>query len=343
MLGKNKISIVLIVMISLTIVPTVVFGGQAEVALMKAIQEGKIDIATSILDQFSPNLDHPVEYHWGTTAVWGKQNVRIMTPLIFACSQRQWEIAKLLVDRGASPNQKNSHGAFGTLYEAVSSGNLEMAKYFIDKGVDVNSKYTETYQAFSNYKDQKEFGLADYKWNSDAPYSLWKLLLANKLDVSQPGLLADMLTHGRNMRNGQKSQVKTVKLMLDHGAGVNSVTSTKYSGKRTPLHVAIYTGKYDVAVLLMQHGANVNATRKNGDTPFHVLCRKNRVKRMKDKKGENTLLTCAKQMIEKGADLNLTTKNGKTPLELAIETRNDPLKVLLRESGAPDTPNTIGR
>ena len=93
----------------------------------------------------------------------------------------------------------------------------------------------------------------------------------------------------------------------------------------------------------MQHGANVNATRKNGDTPFHVLCRKNRVKRMKDKKGENTLLTCAKQMIEKGADLNLTTKNGKTPLELAIETRNDPLKVLLRESGAPDTPNTIGR
>ena len=47
----------------------------------------------------------------------------------------------------------------------------------------------------------------------------------------------------------------------------------------TPLHVAAHYDHQNVALLLLEKGASVKATAKNGYTPLHIAAKKNQVRR----------------------------------------------------------------
>lgn len=75
----------------------------------------------------------------------------------------------------------------------------------------------------------------------------------------------------------------------------------------TPLHEACSHGWYEVALRLLQSGANVNARGLDNDTPLHDAAINGHVK-------------VAKLLVERGADINAKNSKGKTPLDVALPT-----------------------
>jgi ankyrin repeat protein len=94
----------------------------------------------------------------------------------------------------------------------------------------------------------------------------------------------------------------------------------------TPLHLASFFGHRDVAGLLLDHGAPIDARSKSArfardNTPLHAAA-------------ANRQTGVAELLIERGADINARDGSGFTPLGLAANSRNDMLVMVLLERGA---------
>jgi len=91
---------------------------------------------------------------------------------------------------------------------------------------------------------------------------------------------------------------------------------------RTPLHYAASRGHVAVAGLLLDSGADIDATEEDGETPLHFAA-------WRSETGAGALL------IERGADLEIRNHWGRTPLLIvARETGSEEFARLLIESDA---------
>ena len=62
------------------------------------------------------------------------------TPLIYALSQRQHEVAKLLIEKGANVNYgKSVSDRWTPLIFAAKNGSKEISELLIKKGADINA------------------------------------------------------------------------------------------------------------------------------------------------------------------------------------------------------------
>jgi len=103
-----------------------------------------------------------------------------------------------------------------------------------------------------------------------------------------------------------KSDHRCLELLLKHGSKT-LVNETDASGK-TPLIWASYKGYHDTAKILLEYGADVNASDKKRRTPLHYAC-------------ENLHLKCVKLLLSySNVNPDLLDFMGSTALNLA---RND--------------------
>lgn len=99
--------------------------------------------------------------------------------------------------------------------------------------------------------------------------------------------------------------------LLAHGADIHAKNRHKRFGPgNAPLHVAVYMQRYAVAQLLLDNGANVNATDNAGWTPLHLAA-------------YNGYTDLAQLLLSRGADPNLRTRSvtgaagaGQSPLAM---------------------------
>lgn len=77
----------------------------------------------------------------------------------------------------------------------------------------------------------------------------------------------------------------------------------------TPLHRAAYTNNVDIAKILIQHGANVNAKTEFGWTPLHSAVKWSNAE-------------CAAFLLQHGADVNAISQGQQTPLHIASTVSN---------------------
>ncbi|MDX1711879.1 MAG: ankyrin repeat domain-containing protein, partial [Rhodovibrionaceae bacterium] len=89
----------------------------------------------------------------------------------------------------------------------------------------------------------------------------------------------------------------------------------------TALHVAVHTGRLDMARLLIAHGADVHARAAGGTTALHMAARGGHV-------GALELL------VAEGADINATMGSTTTPLSVAAREGHVAAVAYLLEQGA---------
>lgn len=106
-----------------------------------------------------------------------------------------------------------------------------------------------------------------------------------------------------------------VKLLIDYGAGVHKKNNT---GK-TALHGAVYLARLDKIEILLESGADINASDDNGVTPMHIICGNKHNYSANPKWYRYSVRELLKFFVAHGADLNMKTKSGETPLHWAAE------------------------
>jgi ankyrin repeat protein len=102
-------------------------------------------------------------------------------------------------------------------------------------------------------------------------------------------------------------------LLLDHGADIDATTGAK----QTPLLCA--WSELSTTKLLLGRGSSVNAVNQNGDTALHIACY--------CRTGGS--IKCAEELLAHGADTSIKNNVGKTPLNLAQDCKHQSIIDLL--------------
>jgi len=264
------------------------------------------------------------------------------TLLHAAAKGGQTETVKFLLAGGADVNAKADDG--GTpLHLTAEEGNPDVAKVLIAKGADLKAKDNRGstplhVSATYDRKDVAEVLIANgadiemadkhgwrplhaAAWGSARGASTCKavaeLLIAKGADVNAqdndfgPPLHASVVLNNKDV----------TELLIANGADVNMGGAGSYA-PYTPLYWAVTNGCPEIAPLLVEKGADVNA-QVHGDTPLHAAV-------------QLALWETVELLLSHGADVNARDDRGRTPLQLANECGYPKIAALLRQHGAQE-------
>jgi ankyrin repeat protein len=187
-----------------------------------------------------------------------------VTPLVLACENGSAAMVGKLLFAGAKPTET-------ALMTCSWTGNPEALKLLLDRGSDPNAKETQRGQTALMWAlDQKHLDAA-------------RILIEHGADIN---------AHSRNgftplLFAAKQGDLAAVRTLLEAGARVNDGTPLKNrpAGRRaapaaddgdpgvpdgmTPLLMATVSGHEDIALLLLENGADPNAADGTGATALH--------------------------------------------------------------------------
>jgi uncharacterized protein len=289
-----------------------------------------------------------------------------ITPLSLACTNGNAAMIERLLKAGADPNSTSEAGQTA-LMTAALAGKVDAVKMLLAHGAKVNVQEPT--------KGQTALMWAAAEGNTAAAEALVEFgadIKAKSKTGYTPLLFA--------VRGGHKD---TVQALLSHGANSNDVAPDGTSALGTSaLNVAVVNAYFEVAAVLLDHGANPNAPDARGSA-LHTLAwlRKpgsdggnglgHRSYAPPLPTGNMTALELAKALLAHGANPNIriawqekkfekeggTMRNppliqlgrhyltyvGATPFYLAAHNGDAPYMRLLAKHGAdPKMPNILG-
>jgi ankyrin repeat protein len=213
------------------------------------------------------------------------------TPLLTAVNNRNYALAKLLIERGANANLANK-GGWTPLYLATDNRNieggdypvpkadldhLEMIELLLQKGADPNARVRE------NTLTRTIFTMQWFYENGATPFvrasqssdtALMKLLLKYGADPKIATAQGDTAltaaagigwVDGVTYERSAVENVEAVRLLLDLGLDPNQANNEG----RTPLMGAALKGRTEVIQLLVDRGADL-AARDRGSRDTHI-------------------------------------------------------------------------
>jgi ankyrin repeat protein len=293
-------------------------------ALLRAVEKGDYKRTVSLLNQGAdPNARDKIGWPALTTA----------------CAKGHEQIARALVQHGASVVSRTSGGDWTPLMEAASCRKPTLVAFLLNHGA------RPTVNAFS------QFGHTALMTVHDVPSA--KLLLNGGANINainkdnetplteaagweDDSLVAFLLANGADVRKGNTSEAlafavgfkkfQTLKMLIEHGMPVNTGKA-----EDTPLHTAAIEPGIKYVQYLLDHGANPNQANMEGKTPLmHAAYSGNR--------------EAVKLLLEHGAKINATDSDGETALMNAswmghLET----VKLLLAHGANPAIKDKRGR
>jgi hypothetical protein len=162
----------------------------------------------------------------------------------------------------------------------------------------------------------KELDDAIYKVVKDGNVSGLRKLLETHDDVTERGVCGWKGLKALHVA-GKYGHVDVAKLLIQNGAGVNAVDKDNW----TSLHVTTWYGHVDVAKLLIQKGAEVNAVNGDNATSLHMTAPFGHV-------------DVAKLLIQNGADVKDVDKYDRTSLHVTTLNGHVDVAKLLIQNGA---------
>lgn len=173
---------------------------------------------------------------------------------------------------------------------------------------------------YANHKELAESLLATgIEPNIFEASALGRLEQVRMLLRNDPALAKAFSPDGWTALHLNWGNTQIAELLLDSGANINAVSKNRFMA--TPLQSAVAAKWSDAAKLLIARKANVNCRGDDGGSPLHEAAGSGQ-------------LEIAKLLVAQGANLNARTDGGKTPLTIAIEFKQPEMEKFLREHKA---------
>jgi len=220
-----------------------------------------------------------------------------VTPIYLACANGSASMIEALLDGGANPNAINPGGE-SALMTAARTGNAEAVRLLLDRGAIVDAK--------EQVRGQTALMWAVIEDHLDVA----KLLLARGANVNATTnvVIPDGMESSIERADGTRAMSANIGAA---GPGVYRARAIPSpSGSMTPLMFAAREGHIEMARLLIDSGARLDARSANGTTPMVVAIVNNHIQ-------------LARFLLKAGADPNIADDYHKRgPLFAAIEMRN---------------------
>ncbi|XP_024880819.1 uncharacterized protein LOC112460398 isoform X1 [Temnothorax curvispinosus] len=250
------------------------------------------------------------------------------TPDELAVARGHLQVVKLLMQCEKIDIVFKRNDDYTILHIASEESNLEMIKYLVDKGSDVNAKNASGSKpihiaAREGYKDTVEF------------------FLSKGLSINDRGEFNQTLLHFAAM----KGHLEVAKYLISQGADVNAKDA---NNGLTPMHVAANFGYVDFIEVLLKNGAVYNAVDNSFTRPLE----------MSDDESVISLLTVTEKLfkavkrngfsevenyIKAGAVVNAKNINGTSLLHYAAWKGYDKIvDILLQNKADPNAVNNKG-
>ncbi len=190
------------------------------------------------------------------------QDKNHFTPFLLAALNGRLEIAQVFLDHGANMNAENDWGE--TPLHLVSRGEYDSQEH----GVGIARLLARSMDANAQDKSHS----TPLHWAA----------FCGRLEITQM-----LLDHGANANmkddhgetplhrvsqgeyDSHEQGVGITRLLLACGVDVNAQDKNHF----TPFLLAALNGRLEIAQVLLDHGANVNAENDGGETPLHLVSR----------------------------------------------------------------------
>ena len=285
--------------------------------------------------------------HWGAPIDDGDLPMA-QTPLMLATKSKSVELVRLLLEKGAHIEARDSNG-WTPLIHAVQSGNLEVVKILLDTGADVKAvdnrgqavfewasplfpEISDLILAGSSFSKTRAFS-ALLKAARDGHIQAIHKLLAQKTPIQQPDEGGDSALWNVTL---QKS-LHAFETILRHSGGNINYRCGRLL--KTPLMMAARTGDVAKATLLLKAGANPAITDADGRNALHYAAAWAQVPvlRLFKKEGADLLSTAP------GERSLLHVAIDDTEARATVQDRAGIVEWLLSKGLNPDAADTLGR
>ena len=267
------------------------------------------------------------------------------TPLLIACTMAHEQLVTFLLKSKADPNITNSEG-HACLHSAVDVDcSRETLLELVDCGADVNAKDKRgrtglLLSCFYGQMDSVKALLgagADPTVDDEEGFSCIHAAIDGRCSTD---VLQKLIDHGAHVnakrqdgttaliRACSTGQSESVMFLLKEGADVNII---KLNGN-TILHAAVCGNcSKDAVQNITEHGLNVNATNKHGETALSLACQVARAEFIK-------------LLLENGANPNVADANGNTSLHAAVHVNctDEILQDIITHKASLDAQNIDG-
>lgn len=321
--------------------------------LIVSIRNERFDITKYLIDKGADvSLHHPgnknpleqaIEYanwdivkylvEYGVNSSIALQNYVGCSPLVSAVKSGEFNIAKLMVDKGADANAERKHELYRRpLFCVIDQCEIDeflmmdMVKYLVEHGADVSIRdnYNYCYTPLIKAIEYKYWKLANYLiehgdnvnvQNNCGQTPLTEAILSKRFDLAKLIVNKGAKSLYEALFYAIKSEsLEMVKYLVEHGADVNERDCD------TPLMRASECGNLDIVKYLVECGAKVN-------TPIYDSALIHAVR--------HNHLDIVKYLLEHGADPS-KQYHWQTPLAIAELAEYQDIVEYLKSQGAPE-------
>ncbi len=256
-----------------------------------------IDILLLEIYQLNSHYDPPIQYDPPILA--GFKFVAHL-PLCLAMKKNNLDIARVLLENGATPNYLNC---------SVEDIPIEKRKMSLFDYYTMNNRSTKDYE-IPNDKMDVLLGMPDM------PGYVRKIICSPFHQIVNP-------------KNNLTNPIDWLQLYLEFGADIDNLTNYGH----TILHFAVEFSDANVVMFLLENGADPNIKSTNG-TPLMRCCSPySQNGKRRDHKYRENHYQIVKNLLDYGADANGGTEGQNGPLPIHLEKDPQVIKELIKQGG----------
>ena len=263
------------------------------------------------------------------------------TPLMLAAKYGRMNVVRELIRQGASIDAHRDSGT--ALVLAAEAGRVEVVRALLDAGARTDEEYAHSAVLAScenGHLDvlhlliERDVDLYVPHGSPQCGNALMFAVSGRHKEIVRVLLSNSVDANATSPRQTaltmaiEKCSFDIAKLLIEGGADVNAPERANYRTYRTPLMNAVRADSLRIVEMLLQRGARMDEKCERGRTPLMMAA-------------HHGCANIAERLIESGADIHIRSYSHKTAIDYAVEARHDSVISLLEAKGAVYEPGSL--